>query len=278
MTALEAVVAWLRCPVCAGPVKLVDTSLACRARHTFDVAKQGYVNLLGRSAPTNADTADMVAARHRFLSTGHYDPLTDAVTAAAPNARRVVEVGAGTGHHLARILDHLPKAKGLTTDISVPASRRAAKAHPRLASVVADTWVGLPLADGSVDTVVCIFAPRNPAEFARVLADDGVAIVVLPQPHHLQELREAHGLLAVGENKVDRLLHSAAGHLELVARTDVAYALDLTDSEATDLVAMGPNAFHSSPGAPATNATVSVTCITLAKVGWPHDWSGHGSQ
>lgn len=239
-------------------------TLVCPSRHAFDVAKQGYVNLLGHGSPANADTAAMVAARDRFLTAGHYDPITDAVAAAVPSARRLLEVGAGTGHHLARILDRIPEdAHGLAADVSVPASRRAARAHPRLAAVVADTWAGLPLADGAVDAVLCIFAPRNPSEFARVLARDGVLVVVIPQADHLRELRQEHDLLNVGEDKMERLLHSTATHMDLVSSIDVTYDLDLTGAQATDLVAMGPNAFHGSPTIPATSVRVSVSCVTL---------------
>lgn len=270
MSALADVAPWLRCPVCEAPVDLVGRTVACPGRHSFDVAKQGYVNLVGRAVPANADTADMVAARGRFLAAGHYDPITDVVATALPHARRLLEVGAGTGAHLARMLDHLPRATGLATDVSVPACRRAAKAHPRMAAVVADTWSGLPLANGSVDAVLCIFAPRNPAEFARVLTDDGVVAVVLPKPDHLQELREAHGLLDVGQDKLEQLLASAEPHLSLRDSTDVVFDLTLSGPEATDLVAMGPNAFHSRPDVAASQVTVSVTCVTLTKLGHHH--------
>ncbi len=263
MNGLDTVSSWLRCPTCEESLQLVSASLVCPSHHTFDVAKQGYVNLFGRPAPANADTVDMLAARDRFLSAGHYDPITHAVAAAVPASRRLLEVGAGTGHHLAQVLDNLPDAVGLAADISVPASRRAAKAHPRLAAVVADTWRSLPLRDSTVDTILCIFAPRNPAEFARVLVDDGVVMVVLPHTEHLQELREAHGLLDVGEDKMERLLSSARGHLECVDSTHVTYDLDLSAEAATDLVAMGPNAFHTTPSVPASRVRVSVSCVTL---------------
>ncbi|MGV8844860.1 putative RNA methyltransferase [Tessaracoccus sp.] len=268
MTALAMVATWLRCPVCGAGLHLADRSLDCPERHSFDVAKQGYVNLLGHGAPAHADTPQMVAARDRFLSAGHYDPITDAVADAVPDARRVVEVGAGTGHHLARVLDRTPAAEGLAADISVPACRRSARAHPRMASVAADTWAGLPLRDGVVDTVLCIFAPRNPAEFARVLTPGGTVVVVLPQPDHLRELRATHGLLDIGEDKMERLTKSVDGHLEITSTVDVDFDTFLTGMEVADLIGMGPNAFHSrGPGSEAAHAgasvRVSVTCIVL---------------
>ncbi len=136
-----------------------------------------------------------------------------------------------------------------------------------MASVVADTWAGLPLRENSVDAILCIFAPRNLPEFARVLSDDGVVVVVLPQPDHLEELRQSHGLLDVGDAKVEKLLDTARGHLELVSTTSIIHDLELTEQQATDLVAMGPNAFHKADSMPATRVRVSVACITLTKVG-----------
>lgn len=239
----------------------------CSAHHSFDVAKHGYVNLLGHGSPANADTAAMVAARDRFLSGGHYDPISDAVAAEAPSARRVLEVGAGTGHHLARVLEQLPEADGVALDVSVPASRRAARAHPRMASVVADTWAGLPLQDATVDAVLCIFAPRNPPEFARVLRPGGVVVVVMPRPEHLLELRRNHGLLDVGADKSLRLEEASHGHLKAVSSSDISYDVDLTATQVADLIAMGPNAFHTHETfvAPrvAETVRVSVTCTVL---------------
>ncbi len=251
--------------MCRQGFSLSGSSLICPSRHTYDIARQGYVNLLGRPAPVNADTADMVAARDRFLSSGHYRPITDDVAAALPEAHRLVEVGAGTGHHLAGVLKQLPKAHGLAVDVSVPASRRAARAHPRMASVVADTWDSLPLADASVDAVLCIFAPRNLAEFARVLSGRGTLVVVLPHSDHLSELRHSHGLLEVGEAKLEKLKHAAHGHFDIVSTATIAHDIELTEPQATDLVAMGPNAFHNSTASiPATQTHVSVACITMA--------------
>ena len=266
MTALTTAAPWLQCPVCHQPLAAVERTLRCPTGHSYDIARQGYVNLLGRGSPHNADTANMVAARARFLSTNHYAPITDTVAALVPAAHRILEVGAGTGHHLAGVLNLRPSAVGVAADVSVAACRRAARAHPRMASVVADTWTRLPLADGTVDAVLCIFAPRNPAEFSRVLSPGGVVVVVVPQPDHLQELRDVHDLLDVGANKLDRLAESVAGFLEIVSSTPLTYHVELSGPEATDLVAMGPNAFHDAPAIPATRVSVSVTCVALSAV------------
>lgn len=236
---------WTSCPHCREPLTTEGRTLRCAQGHSFDVARQGYVNLLGRAAPANADTAAMLDARARFLVSGHYDPLADAV-AAAVDGDRFLEVGAGTGFYLARALDAHPGAEGLATDVSVAAAKRAARAHPSAAAVVADTWAGLPLADACVDAVLCVFAPRNPAEFARVLRPGGVLAVAQPAVGHLLELRERHGLLGVAPDKAERLEAAFAGW-ETVAHVEVRRRVSLTSQEVADLIAMGPNAFHGLP-------------------------------
>lgn len=263
MTALSGVASWLRCPVCHDRLEISRQSLVCPSHHNFDVARQGYANLLGRCAPANADTPDMLASRDRFLAGGHYQPITEAVASAIPKARKLLEIGAGTGHHLASILDALPSAQGLATDVSVAACRRAAKAHPRMASVVADTWVDLPLRDASVEAVLCIFAPRNFAEIARILTAGGKLVIVVPGPEHLGALRRAHDLINIGEDKLERLALAAEGLFSVTQEERVEYDLDLSAEQATDLVAMGPNAFHSAAAIPATTVHVSVSCLTF---------------
>ena len=138
------------------------------------MARQGYVNLAPAGSP-DGDDAAMVAARAEFLAGGWFDPLSRrrwpraAAESAAPGA--VAELGAGTGHHLAAVLDALDDDRaGVALDASVYAARRAARAHPRVTSVVADAWGRLPLLDGSVGLALVVFAPRAGAEIARVLA------------------------------------------------------------------------------------------------------------
>ncbi|MDA8439665.1 MAG: SAM-dependent methyltransferase [Propionibacterium sp.] len=241
---LLSVVGMLACPVCSAALTPDSGTLRCPAGHGFDIARQGHVNLLGHAAPRNADTAVMVAARQRFLDAGHYDPVSDTIAAGLRACRRIVDAGGGTGHHLARALDGAPEAVGLVVDVSVPAARRAARAHPRLGAVVADTWRSLPVRSGVADALLCVFAPRNAAEFARVLAPGGLLVVVTPNPGHLAEAREALGLIGIQDDKLAAVRRSLAGAFEPVATRRVHGLMKLTASEVGDLVAMGPNAFH----------------------------------
>lgn len=264
--ALRQVAGWLTCPNCRGTLAVEEGSLRCASGHSFDVARQGYVNLLGRAAPPNADTADMLAARQRFLDTGHYRPISATVADAVAGCCRILEVGAGTGHYLARALEATPGALGLASDVSPAAARRAARAHPRMAAVVADTWAGLPLADAVLDAVLCVFAPRNAEEFARVLRPGGLLVVVVPGPEHLAELRKKHGLLDVGRDKLEGVGAQLGAAFEHASTTQLTRQLDLDEAAATALVGMGPNAFHGAPSrVPGASATLQVSVATFRR-------------
>ena len=262
---LSQVAPWLRCPVCTAPLELAGRTLGCENRHCFDVARQGHLNLLLRAAPKNADTPGMLAARDRFLSAGWYEPLTRRVVTDLAGARRVLEVGAGTGHYIRAFLDKTPEAVGLAVDVSPAACRRAAGRSPRLGSVVADVWRRLPIATGNLEAVLCVFAPRNPDEFARVLSPGGRLVVVTPGRDHLVELRESLGLLGLDPEKLERLDGSMTG-FDLVDRQELTHPLNLSAEAAADLVAMGPNAFHTHKAPTAARTTAAFVTSTFRRL------------
>lgn len=222
--------------------------LGCPSGHRFDVAKQGYVALLARGTTGLAsDTADMVAARTRVLgSHGPFGRLRADVAdlTSTPTTRVLLDVGSGTGQYTSECLDRMPAAAGIGLDLSKVCARTTARAHARLAGVVADAWSRLPLADASVDTVLSVFAPRNFDEFARVLTAGGHLVVAAPEPTHLRELIEPMGMLRVGEDKYDALLAASAASFVPVRSEVVSYRADVDAGHITDLVGMGPSAFH----------------------------------
>lgn len=255
---------WLTCLVCGQDLAEAPGAMICPDGHSYDIAKQGYVNLLGHAPPKNADTAAMLDARARFLEHGLYDPVADAIVDAVRGRTRIVDVGAGTGYYLAHVLDEMPDAHALATDVSVAAAKRAARAHPRAGAIVADTWAGLPIRDGAADAVMCVFAPRNPAEFERILQPGGTLVVAVPTHLHLKELRERHGLLDVAADKVEGVIGSFPGWRSSVWTEEYQIALD--EEQASDLIAMGPNAFHGPPSdVTDTTCTTSVSIITMTR-------------
>jgi 23S rRNA (guanine745-N1)-methyltransferase len=224
-----------------------DQSLRCEAGHSFDIARQGYVNLLGASEPANADTANMLDARARVHAAGVFDTVTDIIATLAKGRSKVLESGAGTGHYLAGALGTDPDALGVAVDVSKAAARHCVRTDSRIAALVADVWQPLPLRDGSLEAVLAVFAPRNLPEFARVLHPDGRFIAVTPRAGHLVGLRDAYGLLDIPTAKAEQLAAAAAEFFDLLDTRVVKYRVPVDEALATDLIAMGPNAFHQVP-------------------------------
>ncbi|MDN3936836.1 methyltransferase domain-containing protein [Arthrobacter sp. YD4] len=266
---LSASRALLACPLCRGgflPGAADGGGLVCDAGHSFDAAKQGYINLLtGKGTVFESDSADMVAARHDFLSASHYRPLADALAEfaaaaltgagggaageastaeGAPEAGpAILDAGTGTGHYLRAVLDRVPAA-AVGLDISKFALRRAARLNPGAANLVADIWQPLPVRDAAVDVVMVVFAPRNAAEFARVLRPGGRLIVVTPRPGHLTEVAGTTGMLGIEPAKEERLAAGLAGHFTALPGREVDIALDLTPDDVVKLALMGPAGHH----------------------------------
>lgn len=247
---LAEVLRHLRCPVCAAGLAEAAGTLRCGEGHSFDLARQGYVNLMIGRPPSGADSAEMISARAGVLAAGHFGFVTAAIAAAARSVTTdarpglVLDIGSGTGHHLAAVLDALPSHHGLALDVAKAAVRRAARAHPRAAAAVCDVWRGIPVADGCAGLLLDVFAPRNGAEFHRVLRPDGRLIVVTPRPEHLGELVRPLGLLAVDPEKERRLDDALGAWFRLEDRSTHTRVLALLPEEAESLVLMGPSAWH----------------------------------
>ena len=247
---LDAVIGDLACPQCEAALLLEGGTVRCAQGHSFDVARSGYVNLLpAGTSPGTADTPAMVAARAAFLGSEPFDPVVEAVAAAAEALAGdvtgcVVDAGAGTGHYLAAVLDRVPGRAGLALDISKHAAKRAARCHPRAGAVVCDTWGRLPVRDGAAAVVLDVFSPRNAAEFARVLGEGGGLVVATPTSAHLAELREPLGLISVDERKTERIGEAFEGRFHQEGDAVVEYALSLDREQALCVLEMGPSARH----------------------------------
>jgi 23S rRNA (guanine745-N1)-methyltransferase len=256
--ALDPVLPLLRCPSCGEELSPGDGALRCPQRHSFDVARHGYVGLLTGARATSGDDGPMARARREFLAAGRYAPIRRAVADLATEAdlatgrtgrpgrpATVVDVGCGTGYYLAGVLDALPDAVGLGLDTSAHALRAAAKAHERAAAATWDVFRPFPIASEQVDVVLDVFAPRNPAEFHRVLRPSGVLVVVRPFGGHLAELRRQVTQMVTVDPDKERRLHQALDPYFETARTvQVEYTTPLTPREAVDLVLMTPSARH----------------------------------
>lgn len=268
--ALPRVLPSLRCPLCGDTLNVVDNALRCPRRHTFNIARQGYISFLAGAKARSGDDDAMILARNRFLDSGAYDPLRSAIAEQVKGALRtkigstkianqpsstrpfIVDAGSGTGHYLAsaldavRDLDH-SAAAGFGFDTAVRGARLTARAHPDAVAATWDVFQQLPLATGSADVVLDVFSPRNPAEFARVIAPTGALIVARPASQHLHELREAiPEMVAIDPRKEERLHTALQPHFTESQQQLVEFTVALADNPTAiaDLVGMTPSARH----------------------------------
>ena len=181
------------CPVCGMTLNREDNTFRCGKGHCFDVARQGYVNLLTvdkKHAKHPGDTKEQVAARKTFLDGGCYAPIANAVVELlSPFApKSVLDAGCGEGYYLTKLQEALPLAAYAGIDISKDAVRFAAVRNKK-AFWCTGTAAALPFHDGSFDAVLSMFALTVAGEYARVLRPGGVYLQVIAGQHHLMGLK-----------------------------------------------------------------------------------------
>jgi 23S rRNA (guanine745-N1)-methyltransferase len=231
---------------------MVEARTAIQSAGLFTPVDHELGAVISAISPLSHRDHPAISAARSFGETAGNERAEGAVSAklrpAAGSDRQepamiVADLGAGTGHYLAAVLDGLPGALGLAMDVSKPALRRAARVHPRVGAVLADTWGTLPLAGASVDLLLNVFAPRNGAEMRRVLRPGGTLLIVTPTEGHLAELRTAVGMLEVDPAKQDRLEQSLAAFTPTSERL-LSWTMRLDSTQAAALVGMGPSARH----------------------------------
>ena len=183
----------LICPVCGMKLTRMDRAFVCPERHSFDVARQGYVNLLTvqqKHSLNPGDTREQVLARRAFLEAGYYAPICQALIDAARElgiTGPILDVGCGEGYYSARLARELGAAlTGL--DISKEAVRCAAAKY-KDARWLCATAAHIPVPDGSAELVTSLFALTLPGEFSRVLQENGYYFQVLAAQDHLLGLK-----------------------------------------------------------------------------------------
>lgn len=179
------------CPVCGAPLTMEKPAWHCENGHGFDVARQGYVNLLTVTQKHSLHPGDsqmMVAARREFLAAGYYSPIARKLAALvqtwARGAESVLDAGCGEGYYLSHL--SCPERWGI--DISKEAVRYAA-GRDKSARWLTATAAHLPFADNSFDCLLSMFALTAPEEFSRVLKPGGIFVQVLAGEHHLSALK-----------------------------------------------------------------------------------------
>ena len=254
------------CPICQQPLHRSGGGARCPQNHTFDFAREGYLHLLpggGKRPKFLGDSTDMVQARRRFLDTGLYEPLRMRLQTIAKqcvetiNEPVVVEMGCGEGYYVGGLAEQWPSAGCFVgVDVAKEAVRLAARRYQGVQFAVADVKRPLPLTPACAHLLLNIFAPRQPASFAQLLAPGGWLLVVIPQDNHLATVREQLGLLTIETDKEAKVVAQFTPWLRLVRRETVSFALTLTANTLADLVLMSPNARHLDEGQRAALATL----------------------
>ncbi|WP_386082517.1 putative RNA methyltransferase [Vreelandella sp. F11] len=277
----------LACPLDGKPLSRSDGAWRCSDGHSFDIAKQGYINLLPVQQKRSHDPGDskaMVAARQRFLEAGHYQPIADAVSRAVLNHAEAqtlssepfscLDAGCGEGYYLRQLADAATNALSLSLmglDISkwavLAAAKQDAKQSP-LSSWVVGSNAHLPVQTGTLDSVLCMFGFPVASEFARVLKTGGVLLQVEAGPDHLRELREVIYPTLKPERSSEV---EAPGGFTQHSSERVSYSLTLKRSEEiADLLAMTPHLYRASAEGRARAAALEtlVTTVDVRVVQW----------
>jgi 23S rRNA (guanine745-N1)-methyltransferase len=242
----------LICPLDKQPLQLNERTWCCDNGHSFDIAKQGYVNLLpvqNKRSKDPGDSKSMVQARREYLNKGYYQPLAQALadTVLAMGSQALLDAGCGEGYYL-RYLVEQAEQQGTelsvaALDISKWAVQAAAKQDKRLSWMVASNNA-IPLADNSVDTILCVFGFPVEAEFKRVLKPGGRLIMVDPASEHLIELKRI--IYPEIKAKSEHLPVSEKGWV-LSSEERISFKVELPDTEAVhDLLTMTPHLYRAS--------------------------------
>ena len=185
------------CPVCHSPLLREERRYVCAHGHSFDIAKQGYVNLLrSQNAGAHGDNAFMIEARKRFLSKGYYAPLAHAlatkILSYAKQDTVLLDVGCGEGYYTTHAHTALEgkNSKIYAFDISKDALKATAKRRLDASLFVASAYE-VPVLNGSVDMATLLFSPFCREELLRVLAPDGILVMAYPGVEHLWGLKQA---------------------------------------------------------------------------------------
>lgn len=255
----------LACPLDGDPLTQAEGAWRCPAGHSFDIAKQGYVNLLPVQKKRSNDPGDskiMVAARQRFLNAGYYQPIAEALNHAALNGvpenmpLSCLDAGCGEGYYLRKLAQAAPDTALLELiglDISkwavMAAAKQSRQQEPNRQQEQSVTWVvgsnaNLPVQAASLDRLLCMFGFPVMSEFSRVLKPGGALLQVEAGANHLRELREIIYPALKPERSGEQAVPE--GFAAQAAET-VSYSLTLNGKEAiADLLAMTPHLYRAS--------------------------------
>jgi 23S rRNA (guanine745-N1)-methyltransferase len=242
------------CPVDGQPISQQANSLRCEKGHTYDLAREGYCNLLlvqQKASHSPGDNPEMVMARRRFLEAGFYSPIAKKVNDRCGTLEqsrsdhkpvyRVLDAGSGEGYYLRQMHQQHSDFELIGIDISKHAVKAASKLSQGISWAVASNKQ-LPVADGSVDVILCMFGFPVWTNFNQVLNSNGHVILVDAAEDHLIELREIiyPSVTKSGPPSIESALKC---NFELKHEESLRFKIQLnTQAEILDLLAMTPHA------------------------------------
>ena len=237
------------CPICQENLTLVESSLKCCNRHSFDLAKFGYVNLAPQIKQSANYDKENFQNRQQILEAGFYQAILEVLSdllSNSKNAKTILDIGCGEGFYSRKLQERHPDKTFYAFDISKDSVQIAAKSEPNWA---VNWFVGdlarLPIKDASMDILLDIFSPANYGEFRRVLSKDGILIKVIPTKNHLKEIRQkVQDQLTNKDYSNQDIKNHFQEHFTILSSKTASLTKTITADQLQSLLSMTPLLFH----------------------------------
>lgn len=237
------------CPICQENLTLLETNFKCCNRHSFDLAKFGYVNLAPQIKQSANYDKENFQNRQQILEAGFYQAILDAVSdllASSKTTTTILDIGCGEGFYSRKLQESHSEKTFYAFDISKDSVQIAAKSEPNWA---VNWFVGdlarLPIKDASMDILLDIFSPANYGEFRRVLSKDGILIKVIPTENHLKEIRQrVQDQLTNKEYSNQDIKEHFQEHFTILSSQTASLTKTITAEQLQALLSMTPLLFH----------------------------------
>ncbi|WP_172934867.1 putative RNA methyltransferase [Streptococcus sp. 2106] len=237
------------CPICQENLALIESSLKCYNRHSFDLAKFGYVNLAPQIKQSANYDKENFQNRQQILEAGFYHAILETVSdllANSDTSTTVLDIGCGEGFYSRKLQESHPHKTFYAFDISKDSVQIAAKSEPNWA---VNWFVGdlarLPIKDASMDILLDIFSPANYGEFRRILSKDGILIKVIPTENHLKEIRQRVQDQLTNKDYSNRdIKNHFQEHFTILSSQTASLTKTITAEQLQALLSMTPLLFH----------------------------------
>lgn len=237
------------CPICQENLTLLETNFKCCNRHSFDLAKFGYVNLAPQIKQSANYDKENFQNRQQILEAGFYQAILDAVSdllASSKTTTTILDIGCGEGFYSRKLQESHSEKTFYAFDISKDSVQIAAKSEPNWA---VNWFIGdlarLPIKDANMDILLDIFSPANYGEFRRVLSKDGILIKVIPTENHLKEIRQrVQDQLTNKEYSNQDIKEHFQEHFTILSSQTASLTKTITAEQLQALLSMTPLLFH----------------------------------